>query len=297
MKAMAMVSPTTRIQKSPFAAPATASTLSSDIETSATMMATSADPKLIGSRAASSDPDGPPASASSCARLSASSRYIFQHTHKSRMPPASIRPTIASSCIAMAAKTTRSATAPATPQKMTLVRISGATREAAMPTTMALSPATTRSIMTIWARAMSCCERSMESACLSVDWMASRGSPRTLHKRQHGLGIAHEGRSEADEGEGGGHVARRRRAPVRTGAGQGREAKGCGDEEDAEPRQDEAAGQRQGQDQHACRRDEGRHRGSILGLRPPNPGADPAADRTWESHAVLQVGAAPRRPG
>ena len=36
MKAMAMVSPTTRIQKSPFAAPATASTLSSDIDTSAT---------------------------------------------------------------------------------------------------------------------------------------------------------------------------------------------------------------------------------------------------------------------
>ena len=67
-----------------------------------------------------------------------------------------MRPTIASSCIAMAAKTTRSATAPATPQKMTLVRISGATREAAMPTTMALSPASTRSIMTIWARAMSC---------------------------------------------------------------------------------------------------------------------------------------------
>ena len=44
---------------------------------------------------------------------------------------------------------------------------------------------------------------------LSVGWTASRGSPRTLQKSQHGLRIGQEGRPEADEGEGGGHVARR----------------------------------------------------------------------------------------
>ena len=55
------------------------------------------------------------------------SRYIFQHTHNSRMPPASARPTIASSCVATSANRMRSTTAPPTPQKMTLARRRGST--------------------------------------------------------------------------------------------------------------------------------------------------------------------------
>ena len=74
-------------------------------------------------------------------------RYIFQHTQSSRMPPASVSPMMASSCTVIAAKKMRSTTAAAMPQKITLVRISGATRDAARPTMMALSPASTRSII------------------------------------------------------------------------------------------------------------------------------------------------------
>ena len=62
---------------------------------------------------------------------------------------------MASSCTVTAAKAMRSTTAPAMPQKMTLARISGATREAARPTTMALSPASTTSMTMIWRRANS----------------------------------------------------------------------------------------------------------------------------------------------
>ena len=84
------------------------------------------------------------------------SRYIFQHTHSSRMPPASVRPTIVSNWVATAANVTRRITAPAMPQKMTRARSSGDTREAARPTTIALSPANTRSMKMICPRAKSC---------------------------------------------------------------------------------------------------------------------------------------------
>ena len=53
----------------------------------------------------------------------------------------------------MAAKNMRSTTAAAMPQKMTLARISLGTRDAASPTMMALSPASTRSIMMMLTRA------------------------------------------------------------------------------------------------------------------------------------------------
>ena len=77
------------------------------------------------------------------------SRYIFQHTHSSRMPPASVSPTMVSSWVATTANMMRSTTAPATPQKITFIRSAGATRDAAMPTTMALSPASTKSMTMI----------------------------------------------------------------------------------------------------------------------------------------------------
>src|SRR5262249_40694216 len=89
-------------------------------------------------------PGTPPAKAGSGAG-SLISRYIFQHTHSSRMPPASVSPTIVRSCVATTANRIRNTTAPATPQKMTRTRSAGWTRDAAMPTTMALSPAKTKS--------------------------------------------------------------------------------------------------------------------------------------------------------
>jgi len=54
---------------------------------------------------------------------------------------------MAMSCNVTVAKRTRSTTAPAMPQKMTLALFSGATRAAARPTTMALSAASVMSIM------------------------------------------------------------------------------------------------------------------------------------------------------
>ena len=72
------------------------------------------------------------------------------------MPPASVSPTMVSNCVATAANRMRSTTAPATPQKITLARIAGCTRDAAMPTTMALSPASTKSMTMICERATNC---------------------------------------------------------------------------------------------------------------------------------------------
>jgi hypothetical protein len=56
---------------------------------------------------------------------------------------------ICNSCVVTAAKRMRSTTAAVMPQKITLLRTSAETREAARPTTMALSPASTTSIMMI----------------------------------------------------------------------------------------------------------------------------------------------------
>ena len=53
------------------------------------------------------------------------------------------------------AKAMRRTTAPAMPQKITRARISGATLEAASPTTIALSPASTTSMTMTWASAIS----------------------------------------------------------------------------------------------------------------------------------------------
>src|SRR5215467_12106819 len=144
---MATARPITSTQREPLAAPATASTLSSDIERSASTICVVAARKLMG---AATDPS--PAAVACGLRLS--SRYIFQHTHSSKMPPASVKPTTASSCWAIAAKATRRMTAPANPQKITRLRSSGATRDAANPTMTALSPASTTSMTMTLMRAM-----------------------------------------------------------------------------------------------------------------------------------------------
>jgi hypothetical protein len=54
------------------------------------------------------------------------------------------------------------------PQKMTLRRFSAGTAAAAMPTTMALSPASTRSIATTWPKAASCDQSSADSIFKSL---------------------------------------------------------------------------------------------------------------------------------
>ena len=165
MNATATVRPTASTQISPLAAPATASTLSSDIETSATIICMSAAPNVMVCTVGGAPPPGmAPANACAAGAGSVISRYIFQHTHSSRMPPASVRPTMVSICVAMVANRMRSTTAPPTPQKITRARIEGCTRDAAMPTTMALSPASTKSITMICERAMSCWVRSTRSS-------------------------------------------------------------------------------------------------------------------------------------
>ena len=88
------------------------------------------------------------------------SRHIFQQTHSSRMPPASSRPTIASSSTAISANTMRSTVAATMPTRIARARCSGGKPAAASPMTTALSPASTRSIMMTWSKAaIALCEQ------------------------------------------------------------------------------------------------------------------------------------------
>ena len=100
------------------AAPATASTLSSDIEMSAAMICSIAWRVRLGRRVAASPPRRPRGRP-----LARSSRYMRQATHSSSRPPARVRPMICSSWVVIAAKPMRSTVAPATPQKMILVAV------------------------------------------------------------------------------------------------------------------------------------------------------------------------------
>jgi hypothetical protein len=93
------------------------------------------------------------ASAWSWVACSRSSRHIFQHTHSSRKPPASSRPTMASSWTVMSASPMRMTTAAARPIRMALRRCSWGRAAAARPTATALSPARTRSIISTLPRA------------------------------------------------------------------------------------------------------------------------------------------------
>ena len=141
------------------AAPATASTLSSDMETSAMTICQAACAKVFrGGPGCPVAVRAEPASASSAAWLSAcevrSSRHIFQHTQRSRMPPARSRPTMARSQVVMPAKRMRSTVAATMPTRIALFRCSRGSPAAARPMTMALSPASTRSIMMTWRRAV-----------------------------------------------------------------------------------------------------------------------------------------------
>ena len=139
--------PTTRTQVWSLAAPATARTLSRLIEMSATRICMMACGIVFRGAAVSASPASLPAPWP----LPRNSRNIFQQTHSSRTPPARVMPTIASSCAVMAAKPIRMMVAAMMPQKIALRRWSGGRPAAAMPTTMALSPARTMSMNSTWA--------------------------------------------------------------------------------------------------------------------------------------------------
>lgn len=75
------------------------------------------------------------------------SRYIFHATHSSKMPPAKTSPTMPSSHVTISAKITRSTSAAITPIRITFLRWSAGRPAASAPTTIALSPASTMSII------------------------------------------------------------------------------------------------------------------------------------------------------
>ena len=83
-----------------------------------------------------------------------SSRHIRHATHSSSRPPASTSPTICSNWVTMSAKAIRSTRAASTPIMMTRLRCSAGRPAARAPTTIALSPARTMSIMMISKKAV-----------------------------------------------------------------------------------------------------------------------------------------------
>src|SRR3954452_1681546 len=102
------------------------------------------------------------------------SRYIFQATHSSRIPPARTSPTIWSNWETTRAKAMRSTSAAATPMTITFRRCSAGRPAASAPTTIALSPARTISISRIWISAESAPGGIME-----------RSIAETLAEREH----------------------------------------------------------------------------------------------------------------
>ena len=142
------------------AAPATARTLSSDIDTSATTIWMSARRRSLGG--------GIGVAVVLISRLRRSamiSRASFHTTQSRRMPPASVSPMMARSLVVKTAKTMRSIAAAPMPRMIAFRRTSGGNPAAAMPTTMALSPASTRS-MTMTVESAVSSERS--SGCIGL---------------------------------------------------------------------------------------------------------------------------------
>src|SRR5580658_9120452 len=137
------------------AVPATARTLSTDIETSATTISSRALRMLL--RLPAAEPDtaaARPAKAAAACLSPRISRSIFHATQSSRRPPARVSPMMARNFDAMTAKTMRSRVAMTIPIRIARRRSSGANPAAAMPTTMALSPARVMSMTTTWMKAL-----------------------------------------------------------------------------------------------------------------------------------------------
>ena len=140
-----MARPMSEDERRSLATPATASTLSSDMETSASVIVVTAPMKLVAR-------PGHLAAFDVLERVllvEVICRYIFQQTQSSRSPPARVRPMIGTGRVVTAAKSMRSTTAAVDAPEDHQLRTSAETREAARPTTMALSPASTTSIMMI----------------------------------------------------------------------------------------------------------------------------------------------------
>src|SRR5690606_32138131 len=154
--------PNTSTQACSRATPATASTLSSDIDTSATMICVAASrivlvrPRRGGTSAASSPSRFSRASRSIRSwRAACSSRHSFQDTQSSSRPPASSRPMICSSCTVTDANRILRIVAAAMPMTIARARCSRGSPATAMPMTTALSPASTRSTTTTCTSAVS----------------------------------------------------------------------------------------------------------------------------------------------
>src|SRR6185369_1924399 len=142
------IRPNTRIHGWSRAAPATASTLSRLMLTSAIATPQAALAKLFAGRSpecSSPTISAEPALSEACR----SSRHIFQATHSKRKPPARMRPTTCRSWVTMSANAIRSTSAAATPSMITLRRCSAGNPAARAPTTIALSPARTMSMRRI----------------------------------------------------------------------------------------------------------------------------------------------------
>src|SRR5690348_7677919 len=102
------------------------------------------------------------------------SRNIFHATHSSRIPPARTRPTTWSSSLTRRAKAIRNTKAASTPMKMTFLRCSAGSPAASAPTTIALSPARTMSMNRIW-----------KNAAIAEALIRLASIPRCLAESQH----------------------------------------------------------------------------------------------------------------
>jgi hypothetical protein len=89
------------------------------------------------------------------------------------MPPASSRPTISSISMATLAKAIRSKVAAMIPTRMARARCAFGSPAAASPMTTALSPASTKSIMMTWAKAVSASGVSAKNSLIRLAPFAS----------------------------------------------------------------------------------------------------------------------------
>src|SRR5262245_47826337 len=120
------------------------------------------------------------------------SRHIFQHTHNSRMPPANNRPTSLSSWVVTPAKAMRRAVAARMPSRIALLRFCGGSPAAARPMTMALSPASTRSIRTT-------CNKAVRASVVN---RLVIGMDSSWHERCKGVPVRHRSLMKLPEGPG-----------------------------------------------------------------------------------------------
>jgi hypothetical protein len=127
--------------------PATASTLSSDMDTSATTICQAAWAKVLRGRARGAVPSSAASRRILLGVRVRSSRHIFQHTHRSRTPPASSRPHDLESWVVSAANTMRSTVAATIPIRIALLRWSFGRPARGEADHDGVVPASTRSIM------------------------------------------------------------------------------------------------------------------------------------------------------